>query len=141
MDSKIITPILQVLFFIASIFLFACSTGTDADICDINKGPCVKRIDNIDVVLDVQPKPLQAFRQTRFVVAINNVQLSSDELVLDLTMPGMFMGKNQIILKRIGEGSYEGTGIIPRCPSGRTLWQADVFIPQKGMVSFRFHVK
>ncbi|MFN3479924.1 MAG: hypothetical protein ACK415_06020, partial [Thermodesulfovibrionales bacterium] len=91
--------------------------------------------------LDIEPKPLQAFRETEFIVTITKTDNVPEELILDLTMPGMFMGKNQVILKRVEKNKYKGTGVIPRCPSGKTLWQADVLIPKEGSVNFKFHVK
>ncbi len=91
--------------------------------------------------LDIEPKPLQTFRETEFIVTISGSDKIPDKLVLDLTMPGMFMGKNQVVLKKIDKNKYSGKGIIPRCPSGKTLWQADIFIPDEGTVSFRFNVK
>ncbi len=122
------------------IFLFACSKEqTDEDVCDFEKRPCINRTGNIEVMLDIEPKPLQAFRETAFIVTIRGERLP-DELLLDLSMPGMYMGKNEVVLKRTENNKYKGTGVIPRCPSGKTIWQADIFI-QEYTVSFRFNVK
>lgn len=92
-------------------------------------------------MLDIEPKPPQSFKETKFIVTITGSDKIPDELLLDLTMPGMFMGKNQVVLKKTDKNKYSGKGIIPRCPSGKTLWQADIFIPVEGTVSFRFHVR
>ncbi|MFN3740253.1 MAG: hypothetical protein ACK4TF_06215 [Thermodesulfovibrionales bacterium] len=125
------------------IFLFACSSSgqKDKDLCDFEKVLCIKRTDNIEVRLDIEPKPLQAFRETAFIITIKGDEGLPNELLLDLNMPGMFMGKNQVILKRVEKNKYKGTGVIPRCPSGKTLWQADIFVPGEGSVNFKFHVK
>lgn len=123
------------------IFLFACSSEEkEKDICYFKK-PCIKKTGNVEVMLDIEPKPLQTLRETEFIVTISGSDKIPDKLLLDLTMPGMFMGKNQVILKKIDKNKYSGKGIIPRCPSGKTLWQADIFIPEEGTVSFRFNVK
>lgn len=120
----------------------SCNQGQDEKgICDFLKVPCVKKLDNMEVRLDVEPKPLQAFKETEFIATITGSDKISDELYLDLTMPGMFMGKNQVVLKKINNNKYSGKGIIPRCPSGKTLWQADIYIPEKGTINFQFHVK
>jgi hypothetical protein len=133
---------------IAFFFICSCFEGPKQDICVLEKGPCVKVIDSIEVLLSAEPLPLQAFKETTFIVQIKGKEVKpNEELILDLTMPGMYMGKNQVVLKRtVAEGEkgalrFTGKGIIPRCPSGKTLWEARVIIPERGTVAFRFHVK
>jgi len=140
---------------IAFFFICSCFEGPKQDICVLEKGPCVKVIDSIEVLLSAEPLPLQAFKETTFIVQIKGKKVKpqmllsppTEELILDLTMPGMYMGKNQVVLKRtVAEGEkgalrFTGKGIIPRCPSGKTLWEARVIIPERGTVAFRFHVK
>jgi hypothetical protein len=147
----------------------------EEEVCNFQDIPCVKELKEAEFRLDIEPKPLQAFRETEFILTITpknsrfKVQDSRlefqdsrfrDELLLDLSMQGMFMGKNQVVLKRTEGNNYKnsrfkvqdsrskiqslkfkGKGIIPRCPSGKTLWQADIYLPDQEMVSFRFHVK
>jgi hypothetical protein len=55
-------------------------------------------------------------------------------------MPGMYMGRNEVILKKSPTGAFTGRGIIPRCPAGKTLWQADITLPGNVRLSYRFHV-
>jgi hypothetical protein len=52
----------------------------------------------------------------------------------------MYMGRNEVVLKQVPDGSFIGSGIIPRCPTGKKLWQADIAIPGSGSVSYQFHV-
>ena len=52
----------------------------------------------------------------------------------------MNMGPNRVILKSAGPGTYEGRGIIVRCPSGRKIWRATVKIPDIGQAEFIFNV-
>jgi hypothetical protein len=59
-------------------------------------------------------------------------------------MPGMFMGENRIVLHHKENGKYKGRGVIPRCPSGRKIWKAEIEIKRKGKVasvSYVFEVK
>jgi len=128
---------------IAFFFICSCSEGRKQDICLLEKGPCVKGIDSIEVLLSAEPLPLQAFKETTFIVQIKGKEVKlPKELILDLTMPGMYMGKNQVVLKKEkGTLRYTGKVIIPRCPSGKTLWESKVIIPERGIVAFRFHVK
>ena len=136
--------VLSALISFTALFILSCSRSEDTDLCDFQKGPCIKRINHEEVSLDIEPRPLQAFKETEFTVKINNPRESPEKLILELTMPGMFMGKNQVVLKKTGYNTYSGRSIIPRCPSGKTLWQADIGIPYRGeikTVSFRFHVQ
>jgi hypothetical protein len=55
-------------------------------------------------------------------------------------MPGMEMGRNHVELKSVGSGEFQGTGVIVRCPSGRTIWRATVTIPDQGTIDFIFDV-
>jgi hypothetical protein len=72
------------------------------------------------------------------------VKISGDPLsevpFIDLGMPGMKMGPNRVLLKKNGEATYEGQGVIVRCKSGKTIWQALVILPDIGSVVFTFDV-
>ena len=59
---------------------------------------------------------------------------------IDLGMPGMKMGPNQVILTADEKNVYQGKGIIVRCPSGRKTWQATVTVPDVGTAEFVFDV-
>ena len=61
-------------------------------------------------------------------------------LFIDLGMPGMHMGPNQVVLEPVKAGVYKGKGIIVRCPSGKRTWRATVTIPDIGEVDFIFDV-
>jgi hypothetical protein len=55
-------------------------------------------------------------------------------------MPGMKMGPNRIQLKSAGNDTYEGRGVIVKCPSGRRTWRATVTVPDFGQTDFVFDV-
>jgi len=107
--------------------------------CDIHHGPCSQVIENITVVLDIQPKPVKAMQDLLFRVSLTGVSPGKPPHI-DLGMPGMKMGPNRVSLKPAGDGAYEGTGVIVRCPSGRRTWYARVAVPGVGPVEFVFDV-
>lgn len=125
------------------IFLFKdfAFSQTDKDLCDFQKVTCLKKIGSIEVSLDISPKPLKAFTETEFIADLRGIDKLPSEILVELSMPGMYMGENQIILKRVNKNRYKGRGVIPRCPSGATLWQAGVSVPGHDKVYFKFHVK
>lgn len=96
--------------------------------CDMDKGPCSKKIGNAEVILDIQPKPVSAMRELMVYVSLKDAGVY-EKLKVKFSMPGMHMGRNEVILVRTNDGRYAGKGIIPRCPSGKKLWRATVEIP------------
>jgi hypothetical protein len=122
------------------------SYSTKAD-CDINAGPCTKTIehDNIQVILDLNPKPVSSMKELLFSVILKEGEsaITDAKVGLDLTMPGMFMGVNRPVLSHVADGRYEGKGIIPVCPHGGELWKAEVTVERDGRsatVSYFFEV-
>lgn len=109
--------------------------GSEVD-CVFDEGPCIKMIepDTIQVGLDIDPKPVQAMRELIFCVILKKGErpITDAAVGLSLSMPGMFMGKNEPELHHKGEGLYEGKGVITRCASGRKVWKAEVRIEREG---------
>jgi hypothetical protein len=71
----------------------------------------------------------------------------SDNPHIDLSMPGMAMGPNRVRMKRVGNNTsrvgnntYEGQGVIVKCPSGRRTWKATVSLPDAEVMDFVFDV-
>jgi hypothetical protein len=125
----------------------AASATETALACDIQIGPCIMRLgDGMTIEFDIQPKPVAAMTESTFVVIVtrNGMPIKDASIHLDLSMPHMFMGKNQPILNHIRDGRYEGKGIITRCASGRKTWQADVAAGSAGktaVAAFVFEVQ
>ncbi len=123
----------------------ASDTGTD---CAVQRVSCEKKVepDGLRIVFDIQPKPVTAMKDLRFIVTLEKKgkPLEDADVSIDLAMPGMFMGKNRPVLTHQGNGRYEGMGVLPYCPSGRKIWKAemrvridDTTVP----VSYRFEVQ
>jgi hypothetical protein len=114
--------------------------------CDIQRGSCrLVTNDGTAVELDIQPKPVKAMTDLDFMITITrDGTLLKDTLIsLDLSMPGMFMGRNRPVLKQVQPGRYEGKGIVTKCPSGRKTWQAEITVERDGktaVVDFVFEV-
>ena len=113
--------------------------------CMMNTGPCIKTVDDLSVAVDITPKPLKAMRSLLFRTTISNKgrPVTDASVLINLSMPGMFMGQNIIRLTHLNEGIYEGNGVIIRCPSGKKIWQASVAIDRAGrksVVNYIFEV-
>lgn len=112
-----------------------------ADSNAIHSGPCTKQAGDRQVTLDISPKPVKHMQELTFKVTMAPAEGLPSSLILDLSMPGMMMGKNQVALKRQPDGAWEGKGIIVKCRSGRTLWQATILSPELGNPAFSFNVR
>ena len=92
-----------------------------------------------EVILSVSPWPARPMRDLSFAVELPGY--AGDALPsVELSMPGMEMGRNAVPLSRDPYGLYRGTGVIVRCPSGRNDWEAAVKIPGGGKAVFRLDV-
>ena len=109
--------------------------------CDISNSSCTQRLGDVDVILSIKPQPVKAMEDLNFQITLNGATASLESPPhIDLGMPGMDMGPNRVMMKPSGNNSYAGKGIIVRCPSGRTIWQATVTVPGQGTVRFVFDV-
>lgn len=109
--------------------------------CEASKSSCRQHLQNIDVILEVVPKPVKAMEELLFRITLaGDIPKSVSAPYIDLGMPGMNMGPNRVKLKSAGKNTFEGKGIIVRCPSGRTIWQATVTVPDIVKAKFIFDV-
>ena len=83
---------------------------------------------------------LRPYLQRTAVLPATDGDQPKRQFFMDLGMPGMKMGPNQVKMEMTAPGIYKGTGIIVRCPSGKTIWQAMVNLPGKGNADFIFDV-
>ena len=92
-----------------------------------------------EVRLSVSPWPPRARRDLSFAVELPGYAGDAPPRV-DLSMRGMEMGRNRVLLSRGPDGLYRGTGVFVRCPSGRSDWEAAVTVPGKGKAVFLLDV-
>jgi hypothetical protein len=107
--------------------------------CDMHRGPCEQSLVGGTATLDIQPRPVKAMEDLTFFVNLSGIKPTASPFI-DLGMPGMDMGPNRVHLKSTGPDTYEGTGIIVRCPSGRRTWKATLTVPGAGKAGFIFDV-
>jgi hypothetical protein len=99
-------------------------------LCDIQHDPCIMKTNDLTITFDILPKPVRTLSELRFMVTVkkHDTPVTDATVALDLSMPGMYMGRNRPELKHSGQGIYQGTGIITRCTSGKKNWQAQVTV-------------
>jgi hypothetical protein len=125
-----------------SSMLIAGSTVTaDTREANIHQGPCTVMAGNRSVSLNIEPKPVSTMKELTFSVTVKPCDKLPETLLLDLSMPGMEMGKNQVTLVRKNACLYEGKGIIVKCMSGRTLWQVTILSDELKNPAFTFNVR
>jgi hypothetical protein len=112
------------------LLIWGCSGTHNAALtdCRMDKGPCVKRImpGDITAAFDIQPKPVKMMSVLFFSLSLSKGDrpMTDGDVLLSLTMPGMYMGEHRIVMSHKGGGRYEGSSVIPRCPSGKRIWKA-----------------
>ena len=107
----------------------------------IHEKACTVTSGSHTVTLNIDPKPVSAMKELTFSVTVTPCNKLPDTLLLDLSMPGMAMGKNQVTLVKKSGCMYEGKGIIVRCMSGRTLWQATILSDELNNPAFTFNAR
>jgi hypothetical protein len=111
--------VIKTTLFMAIFSVAICNTAPGAERkpgrvdCDVHAGPCSGNIEDIQVTLDVKPKPVKAMQDLTFTITFSGPKPHAAPYI-DLSMPGMNMGRNRVILKPAGELIYQGTGVIVR---------------------------
>ena len=110
--------------------------------CDLHQGVCTQNLSGSTVTLAVTPRPVKAMQDLLFQVTFSaKLPPNTNKLpYIDLGMPGMKMGPNRVQLNSAGNDTYEGRGVIVKCPSGRRTWRATVTVPDFGQTDFIFDV-
>jgi hypothetical protein len=98
------------------------------------------------VEFSISPRPVTVMQDLEFTVTLRKKgkPVTGATLLLDLSMPGMFMGNNHPKLIEIQEGTHRGRGVIPRCITGQSHWKAFIAVAHGGQVekvSFLFEVQ
>jgi hypothetical protein len=113
--------------------------------CRASAGPCVKTAEGLTVTFDISPKPVKEMRDLTFTVTLSDKgrPVADASVMIDFTMPGMYMGTNAVRLKHTGKGIYTGQGVIVKCPTGIKIWQAALALRRAvktSVVRFTFEV-
>ncbi|MFH0729958.1 MAG: hypothetical protein V2B19_26905 [Pseudomonadota bacterium] len=141
--AVVLSILLSGLFMIPGGNITAGTQSVTDTACDLHRGTCTQPLSEGagNVTLDIRPKPVKAMTDLIFTVQIIGILSAGEIPRVDLGMPGMNMGPNRVYLKKINEkGTFTGSGIIVRCPSGKTLWQVTVTVPGFGTAEFLIDV-
>ncbi|MFU8837825.1 MAG: hypothetical protein ACNA75_05930 [Thiohalomonadaceae bacterium] len=111
-----------------------------AEDCDLHRQAC--RVDLPGggwLELSLEPRPVRML--SPFLIRVGLGGLPVDRVTVDFSGVEMEMGYNRPSLRRMADGAYEATGILPMCVDERMSWQARVLLYQAdglGVVSFQF---
>jgi hypothetical protein len=142
----------SILYVVLGVVLVVMSKGSapagsnERSDCNIERSPCVKFTNSgVQVEFEITPRRVRAMQELEFIVTLRDggIPVSGASLLLDLSMPGMFMGNNQPKLTEEQNGRYRGRGVIPKCPTGQRIWKALIAIArghQVEKVSYLFEV-
>lgn len=133
-----IVKILEISLYL--LLLLIAEGWTKASECDIQKSYCEATIGAQTFRFDLNPKPVKAMQELKIEVSIIP-PFKTEEILVDFTMPEMYMGENKTKLKRVTPEKFEGKIILPRCK--KTLWQAELIdtSSNKSLAKFLFHIR
>ncbi len=108
--------------------------GTAQADCRIDEGPCTVTVRSFHMTFALEPRPVKTMRELLFAVTVREKETPVDDasVSVNLTMPGMTMGVNTVMLENKGRGVYEGKSVIVRCPSGKKIWKATIAVRRGG---------
>lgn len=104
----------------------------DFIVCDVHNNACDFQILDekkevlVDGVLQLNPKPVKAMQDVNFQLDLKKSTIEFSDIILDLTMPAMYMGDNKVSLKKSGENQYAGKGVFPECTTPDRRWNIKV---------------
>lgn len=117
MKQVVKAKLFAVILVLMTFALCAVASGAESEPewvdCKVNAGPCSGSLKDIQVTLDIKPKPVKAMEDLTFTVRFAGAEFVADPYI-DLGMPGMNMGRNRVVLKLTGESLYQGRGVIVR---------------------------
>jgi len=126
-------------------FVSVLSTGTTISANDskhnITQLPCTIIAGGQTIMLDIDPKPVKAMNELTFRITVTRCNSLPKTLRLDLSMPDMQMGNNQVTLVKKNGCTWEGKGIIVKCMSGGTLWKGIILSDELHHPAFTFNVR
>ena len=127
------TLLLAQRFQVAAAGAGAGSAPAPAAPCDAGRAPCTLDAGDLRVTLDLSPRPPVALQELAAMVRVSRggAPLPGAAVSLELSMPGMYMGENRIVLAP-ADGGYAGKGVLVRCASGRRDWSAEVVVRPAG---------
>ena len=127
-------------FFACMLFAGTSLSGYTVD-NTIHEKPCTVIAGHRTITLNIDPKPVKQMKELTFSITVTPCDKLPDKLLLDLSMPGMLMGNNQVTLVKKHPCLYEGNGIIVRCMSRQTLWQVTILSDELNNPTFTFNAR
>lgn len=108
--------------------------------CDVQQGPCSAVIDGVGTVtLTIAPRPIPLVEP--LTINVETSIPAVQDVDVDFSGVDMNMGYNRFGLKSLGEGRYDGVGMLPVCVRNRMTWEAKVMLTMSDavyVVPFRF---
>ena len=77
-------------------------------------------------ILNLHPKPVYAMKPIEFDLTLTTSKLQNPEILLNLTMPAMYMGINKVFLKKVSKNVYKGNGMFAECVTEDRRWNIKI---------------
>jgi hypothetical protein len=108
--------------------------------CRLRQGPCTANFaEGGTVTLAIEPQGIPVVAPLSIRVDLAGLQALGVEL--DFAGADMNMGYNRVALEPMGDGRYQGKGMLPVCVRDRMTWEAKVLVQTSAglmVAPFRF---
>jgi hypothetical protein len=95
--------------------------------CDLRSGPCRARFPGGGaLIFEILPRAIPVLAPLRLRVEAEGLEARAVEV--DFAGVDMNMGFNRVHLAPLGDGRYEGEGMLPTCVRDRMDWEAKVLL-------------
>lgn len=102
--------------------------------CDLQKSACSLKVPGGgEVTLSIEPRPIPLVQKIN--IKVNTRAIDTETVTVDFKGTTMNMGPNNVSLKTLQTGKFEGQGMLPVCIRNSMEWRADVYVQtNKGIV-------
>lgn len=103
----------------------------------LTENTAAQKVGNMVVMFSMNPYPATMRQPTDFEVTLLDAQgqsIENAEVILDMTMPEMWMPPNQPALESVGEGKYQAVGQFTM----RGWWRIEVIVKYDGQTQSVF---
>lgn len=94
--------------------------------CQLHQKACHSQYQNIDIHLDITPKPVPIAKTLTIAARISGVE--PVRVQLDINGSNMYMGYNRIDLSAQPDGDWTGKSLLAFCTTDRMQWQLTVLV-------------
>lgn len=116
---------------------------THAERCDLSSQDCSISVGSQELYVEVLPRRPTPGEELRLILRPTSgipLELGSQDITVDFSMPAMDMGEHVLKPVLTELGTLEGRITLPSCPMGRPIWRVAIWVDQTQIADFVLRV-